>query len=291
MTIEIINRVSLEKLQRNLVPKLSSNKRGDKNQREFIDFASNDSKDLYKLLRNKLTIDSGDTPPIPQSPLCESEFIDPPWSTELIISQTWDNIPLHKAARPETWTRINLELISKNLICSSFLAARSKGESGCDRIAAALQLNDSEAIDSCVRSIFRRLGGLIPDRANRTVFLDCPIGKAWWRHYYAIEAHKHFNQFSVKKMSDSLRPSYIWQTLIESMISRLTIIGDSSIRPAIVCVFAEGLVNSKLEVEELFRWIGQRCTVQALGMLDPIEIHQMISEEFLIEPLDSTTNA
>jgi len=277
--VETIDRTGLERAQKELLPKHASGARGGGKQREFLRLVAEDRKKFCDYIRS-WGLATGAPPPITDGRLSEREFANPPWSTECAIASTWATLPPSQAARPETWTRINVEMMEHHHIKSSFLAASSNGESGRSRIANALKGADAQEIDSCVRTVLRRLGGVI-ERANRTAFLDCPLAKAWWRNYYAREAHSAFDRHSVEVLSAALRPTYRWERLVEAMVSKLTIISDSAIRPAIVECFAEGAGNTGQEVADMLGWVGRRSTIQALGALGPEYVFQVIGKEFL----------
>ena len=277
--IETIDRTGLERAQKGLLPKRDSGAGGGDEQRAFIRRVAQDQAAFCRLVRS-WGLKPGEPPPITDTRLSEKEFVDPPWSTERGIASTWDALPVNLAARPETWTRINLEMIEQGRIKSSYLAANGNGESGRTRIAKALKGTDAQQVDSCVRTVLRRLGGVI-ERANRTAFLDCPLAKAWWRHRYATEASKTFGRHSVEVLSAALRPPYRWEALIQAMVSKLTIIGDSAIRPAIVQCLAEGAASTGSEIADVLGWVGRRSTVQALGALGPDYVLEVIAEQFL----------
>ena len=277
--IETIDRTGLERAQKGLLPKRASGARGGGKQREFIRLVAEDQEGLCDHVRS-WGLTTGALPPITDRRLSEKEFANPPWSTECAIASTWAAIPVSQVARPETWTRINIEMMEHGRIKSSFLAASNTGESGRSRIAKALKGTDAQEVDSCVRTVLRRLGGVI-ERANRTAFLDCPLAKTWWRHYFATEAHSTFGRHSREVLSAALRPTYRWERLVEAMVSKLTIIGDSAIRPAIIECFAEGAGGSGQEVADMLAWVGRRSTIQALGALGPEYVLQVIEQQFL----------
>lgn len=276
--IETIDRTGLEKAQRELLPKRSSGARGGRNQREFIRLVAEDQEAFCNLVRS-WGLKSGDSPPVTDTPMSEKEFVNPPWSTECVIASTWEAIPTSLAARPETWTRINVAMIEQGRIKSSYLAADIQGISGRSRIAHVLRGSDAQAVDSCVRTVLRRIGGVI-ERANRTAFLDCPLAKSWWRHRFAMEAQETLGQSSVEALSAALRPNFRWEGLVEAIVSKLTIIGDRAIRPAVVECFADGIGSTGREVDDVLGWIGRRSTVQALGALGPEHVLQVIREQF-----------
>ena len=280
MQIETIDRLGLERAQKRLLPKRDSGARGGQEQREFLRLAAGDSAEFCTLVK-LWGLRPGRTPPVTEIRLSERELQDPPWSTEREIAATWANLPVSLAARPETWTRIHVEMIDRGLIKGSYLAANGGGESGKGRIARALNGTDSQLVDDCVRTVLRRLGGVIEARANRTSFLDCPLARAWWRHRYATEAHKCFGCHTLEDLSAALRQRFRWEALVEAMVSKLTVIGDSAIRPAIVQCLADGAGSTSRDVADMLGWIGRRSTVQALGALGPDYVRKLIAEQFL----------
>ena len=287
MNIETIDRGGLEREQKALLPKLDSGLRGGDEQREFIRLARDDGNAFCAQLRS-WGLTPGETPPVMEEALSEKEFVDPSWTTECAIAATWRELPVRMAARPETWMRIHVELIEQGQIESSFLAAASRGDPGRVQITQALRRNNAKKVDDCVRAVLRRLGGIVSYRGNRTAFMDCPVARAWWRHRYAHEAHGVFNLHSPEDLSRALRKPFRWERLVEDMISRLTVIGDSAIRPALVQCLADGIGSTREEMERLTPWVGRRSTVQALGALGPQFVLNLVTEEFAPSPEGSS---
>ena len=280
MDVETIDRSGLEDAQKRLLPKQETGLRGGDEQRDFIGLVADAPQDFCERVRS-WGLRTGEEPLVPERPLTEKEFVDPPWSTEQVVAANWGELPAGLAARPETWTRIHIEMIEKRRIKSSYLAADGNGESGRVRIAQALKGRDDQKVDACVRAVFRRLGGVISDRANRTAFIDCPLAKAWWRYQYAEEAHLTFGRESVEELSKELRARFRWEPLVEAMISKLTVVGDAGIRPALVQSLADGIGTTGEEVKDVLGWIGRRSTVQVLGAVGPERVLNLLAEEFL----------
>ena len=280
LRIETLDRTGLEQAQKSLLPTRDSGRRGGDEQRAFLGLAASDDAGFCSFVRS-WGLRSGTPPPVTAAQLSERELVDPPWSTERAIAATWANLPVNLGARPETWTRIHVEMIEQGRIKSSFLATNGNGESGKGRIALALRGDDPQQIDACVRTVLRRLGGVIEARANRTAYLDCPLARAWWRHRYAVEAHETFSAHPVQALSAALRPAFRWEALVEAMVSKLTVIGDRAIRPAVVQCLADGAGESSRDVADMLSWIGRRTTVQALGALGPDHVRRLVAERFL----------
>ena len=278
--VETIDRAGLERAQKNLLPKKDSGLRGGDLQREFIELAAGDGRAFCEYVLGWGTT-PGKCPPVTEYGLSVKEFLDPPWSTECAVAASWSHLPVSLAARPETWTRIHVEMIEQERIQSSYLAGIRGGDSGLTRIRRTLKNNNAKQVDDCVRAILRRIGGVILDRANRTAFLDCPLAKAWWRHRYAQEAYRIFKTQSVEATSSALRPVFRWTHLVEAMVSKRTIMGDGAIRPAIVQGLTQGAGGTDREMRDVLDLIGRRSTVQALGFLGPEYVLKLIEEQFV----------
>ena len=283
MTIEIIDDEKLEDAQKQLIfPVSQASQRGSEAQRAFIREVAEDPAAFRRRIRSWVT-QKGDPPNSLPTRLSSSEFFNPPWKTELEIAKAWGNIPPNLASRPGTWVRIHLELMNKGIIDSHYLAFNNhRSSSGRDNIIHVLNKNDPDEIDQYVRRIFRHMGGLTGVRGKRTTYIDCPVAKAWWRNRFAQEAHRVFPTIEVKDYSEALRrDSGIWGTLIEAMVSRLTVTGDQNIRPGVVRYLAEKRKAAKQDINILLSRIGHRSTTQALGFLEPDIVFQIISNELV----------
>ena len=283
-SMEVIDHTGLEKAQKRLLPK-DLDARGSEIQREFLGIIA-DAPDTFCQTVLGWGINPGSPPKVLPIPLTESEFCTPTWETEKIIAATWDDLPANMAARPGTWTRIHVELVKKGCIHSSFLASKvGKQESGRSRINRVLRTGSSRNIDQCVRTIFRHMGGVIRDRGARTTYQDCPLAKAWWRYRYTSEAHKMFGNIPMKDLSAALRVSGPWEVLIQAMVSRLTVIGDQNIRPALICQLTTALdrLREKQKFLSLVNAVGRRSVTQALGALPPEQVLETIKDEIMLD--------
>ena len=278
--IEVIDDEKLEEAQKRLViPSSKSNLRGSPEQQKFVELVADDTEAFCRQLQSWIT-QKGNSPKLLPRKLGYTEYRDPPYKTEVEIAQTWDYLPPSQASRPGTWTRISLELIKKDLVESHYFVNGGNSKyNGRDKIQGILNRNNPDEIDGCVRGIFRSLGGLTGPRGKRTTFIDCPLAKCWWRHRIACQVHECFPDIGVKDYSDGLRQSSMWQELIESMVSKLTVIGDDNIRLAVIRYLVESGNVSKLHVQALLQAIGRRSTTQALGFFEPSEILEMINTE------------
>ena len=285
--IQAIRYSGLEKNQSLLLPKKKHQNQVGKQQeflerqQEFLEIVAEDPDKFCTEVRS-WGVTEGIPPPVLAHKLSEQEYLELPWETEQIIASTWADLSVEMAARPGAWARIHIELIEKELISSSFLAASKKKQSGRDRINQVLKMRSSakktKQVEGCVRSVLRHLGGIV-ERGARSTYLDCPLAKAWWRHRYASEAQQIFSTFTIKQLSEALRPPGHWEGLIEAMVSRLTVIGDRNIRPALIIQLAESNKRSKAKVRALADAIGRHTAAHALGALSSPQVRTILRDE------------
>ena len=137
------------------------------------------------------TVGSTTAPVIPE-PLTESEFKEPPSTTEQALYNTWSSLPPATACRSTFWAHVTLDHIRQGRIQSSYLAANGGtlpgGLERIDHVLADATDQGPKLIDLCVRTVLRRLGGLPEIRGGRSVYVDCPFARAWWRERWVEHA-------------------------------------------------------------------------------------------------------
>ena len=208
--------------------------------------------------------------------MTESEFLDPPWATQCKIWETLQDLSLTAAALPGSWARICLHSVECGTRTpSSFAigASSSKDTNGLVRIQTALINSRGKEIDSCVRRIFRVMGGILCDRGYRTTFLDCPLAKSWWRHQIALNAAIELGTNDcVRAYSEVLRNSSVWEPILEHMISRQTVVAFPKVRAAVIDELVRindcGESITKKRTTELLIVAGRICSRAALDLLD-----------------------
>ena len=266
--------------------------KGSGKQRKFLEVLRS-SRDYSEWVRAQVDIESGSKLLVLEEAMTESEFKDPPKSTEKQVFESWKSIPPASACRVTFWGFMTLRHIEEGRIQSSFLAANG-GTSGLERIDHALKLEEEDerevnkAIDDVVRTVLRRMSGLPEARGNRSVYVNCPFARAWWRRYLANEVCENTDA----KLTDVVKvlghSQQYWEELISLVVSSNSVLGDSSVRTALVWVLSE-LVNNK-EKEHLFkanelkkirRLIGIRSAWQELGVFSVEELKGLIKKEFL----------
>ena len=244
--------------------------------------------------------------------LTENEYKELPRDYEKSIFRLWRDIPPAQACRVNFWAYFTINNMLLGKIDPVFLAANKKSKlEGRSRIEAALNNPhpDPKEIDDIVRTILRCLGGLPPPRGRRSVYIDCPFSRAWWRGYWAAEicdnpifasdAHKNQIQdglpsryISIKKESvfDLLRTSQTyWEKLVDLVVSKNSMISDTKVRDALVYILIEsskGDPNSPLLKSAMLvrirRWIDARYDRRDLAVLETDELVELFREKVAI---------
>ena len=176
------------RLRRSLIQKSA---KGSDLQREFLEKVRVTPSFLEYIDSNVPLRGETDLEPLADK-MSEAEFKDPPWDTERRLFSAWRGLTPRIACRTTFWARVTCRHIENGLIESSFLAANGGSQpGGTERIDAALGASGAKAagmIDNCVRAVLRRLGGLPEARGNRTVYVNCPLARGWWRERLVAEA-------------------------------------------------------------------------------------------------------
>ena len=270
MTWQVIRDDDLSSRQKAL---LKSKNKTD-GQREFLERVSED--DHSRFCRDFLSIG------IEGAKLCDSipefspsEFLEPPWESECALWDQLDALAPTTAAMPGFWARFCVQAVEQGRIHASTFAQvsrSSKDVNGKARIRQALAENNDKEMDACVRRIFRVMGGILSDRGHRTTFLDCPLAKCWWRHKIAVDVADLLEcPEQIKVYSDTLRPTHIWDTLLQHIVSRQTIVGFPKVLAAIVdeiVRMAQSETTNESKIREKLAKVGSQCANQALELLD-----------------------
>lgn len=212
--------------------------KGNGEQRQFLHNALDRSSFLREF--NKLGTVEGVSLPVAPHSLSESEYKDPPSDTEQRLYNAWRELSAGTAYRSAFWAMQTVEHIREEILDPTYLAANhgSSIESGAERIERALSKNAGEKtnkdIDDCVRAVLRRLGGLPESRWKRSVYVDCPFARAWWRERLVEEVTVH-NTERAEPVRKLLRLSQThWEKFIDRIVSRNSTFGSKNIRKAFI---------------------------------------------------------
>ena len=194
-------------------------------------------------------------------PMTENEYKDPPSDTEQELYNSWRSLTLATACRSTFWAHMTLEHIRAERIESVFLAANGGNlAGGAERIDSVLRdgtAKAAELIDSCVRAVLRRLGGLPEVRGNRSVYVDCPFARAWWRERLVNETTGHDTDRADQVRKVTRVSQTYWEKLIDRIVVRNSTFGSANIRSAFLSALAQSLASdpgsSIMEVKVLQR--------------------------------------
>jgi len=270
------------KLRKNLL-----RRKGSSLQRELLESVKSDNRFL-EFMREHVGTEGTEEIAVLDEKLTEHQYKEPPKETERRMYEAWKNISPETACRVTFWGAVTLRHIQDGRIRASYLAANGGSLSGgLERVDKALSESGSEKdIDSCMRTILRRMSGLPEARGNISVYVNCPFGRAWWRGKLTEEVCENTGA-SCDSILDLLRwAQEYWETLVRLLVSRNSVLGDRNVRDALIWSLAK-LLESEKESEilksknlrVLCRLLGVRCAWQELGMLDLNEVKALIDKE------------
>lgn len=186
-------------------------------------------------------------------------------------------------SRPATWYAIHIKLVEEEVVDQfAFVGGSKGGKGGYNSVKQAL--DSEEKSEKCLRNILRHMGGILSIRGSRSTFLDCPTGSFYWKCRFSLETIETY-KMERRSVYDALSQSSVWEPLIEGIVSRMTIIGDSKIRPALIAYIAKALEEKRIKkdvkrwVRELRSEIGQISITRHLGFLETQEIMNVFQEE------------
>ena len=208
-------------------------------QKEFLRKTNNQS-EFLSIFRDVGTQGNA-SPSLLTIPLSEPEFKHPPPDTEQTIYENWRTLPAGTACRSTFWAFLTTEHLKQNIIEPVFLAANGI-YGGAERIDRALSDTTSKAskqVDDCVRTVLRRLGGLPEARGNRSVYVDCPFARAWWRERMVQQAADQ-DKLLTRRVRNALRQSQThWEKLIDRIVFRNSTFGARNIRNAFILAWSK----------------------------------------------------
>ena len=220
--------------------------KGSDRQRQFLRKVRNTEAflDHVSAIAIQGTVDAALAP----EPMTESEYKDPPPSTEQELYTSWAALTPAIACRSTFWANLTIEHIRAGRIQSVYLAANGGNLSGgAERIDFALDEKEgqgSKQIDECVRTVLRRLGGLREVRGNRSVYVDCPFARAWWRERIVSQAASG-NTHVAHSVRTILRTNLTyWEKLIDRIVFRNSTFGSENIRSAFLRALAKFVMTN-----------------------------------------------
>ncbi len=231
------------RLRRSLIRKSA---KGSPAQREFL-AAARESGKFLAYIKDAVGVQEGVALQPLADRMSEAEFGNPPSDTERRLFEMWRGLTPRIACRTEFWGRVTYRHIEEGRIESGFLAANGAGNvSGAQRIDAALKATGDEAtslLDKCVRTVLRRLGGLPEARGNRSVYVNCPLARAWWRERLVAEVATNEGEGLEREIRAVVHPDsqQYWEDLVTFVVSRNSVFGSVAVRTILIRTLAKVL--------------------------------------------------
>lgn len=225
-------------------------------------------------------------------PLTEKSFIMPTKEQEQAMYESWRCIPPSIACRMSFWADVTLDHVRSGKITqASWLASDSNktAESGEERIEFSLSLSGNEgrkAVDDCVRTVLRQMSGLPAARGNRSLFVDCPFGRAWWRERIIARIVKRKGVEDRDSLLDVVRYNKAyWENLVQMIVSRNSVLGSVDVQDAFVNGLAKcfksnpntRLQNAAMLVKVLRRFSNMSAS-REIGALEFDEISEIVDD-------------
>lgn len=189
---------------------------------------------LAGYLREQLDVGPRDrigAPALPRA-LTPNEYLNPPLPLEREVGTAWsgrsDNgkqqpVTAREASQPVFWLLCHIEWIEQHRFGRRNLAEVFLNGPG------------RPDLEGRTRNLLRRTGGIFV-RGRTSVFSDCTLARAWWRHRLAQEVARATNDGIPASHAHAVlhanRPA--WETLVMLSLRRLVVINEPLARAAIV---------------------------------------------------------
>ena len=221
-------------------------------------------------------------------PMTESEFAAPPSDTEARLYKSWSGVDPRTACRTTFWANVTSRHIQEGKIQSVYLAANGADSAGgAVRIDRALDTKGArrpKELDKCVRTVLRRLGGIPEQRGKRTVYVDCPFARAWWREWL-VEQVSRGDAGIARQVRAVLRINQTyWEKIVDRIVSRNSTFGSRKVRSAFILALGDLLEDPGSELrrpKELMRACRRVAAYQAtreLSILEEDEVREIMAE-------------
>jgi hypothetical protein len=280
-----LNDTEYSKLRKSLI-----REKGSDFQLEFLQILKDSDQFINWFEARVSSEETGENFDLVSSQLSEHEFKEPTKQVEEELFQKWETIIMPaQACRSTFWGYVTLRHIKEEKIESFFLAANGGSlPGGLERIDEAIKSENTTKIDSVVRSALRRFSGLPEARGNRTVYVDCPFARAWWRCHIAKTVCEDISSADKDKIMEILRVNQAyWEELIRSVVSKNSVFGDGMIRAVLIWSLSERLKDKKSDLfiannlTSIIKKIGVRLAWQELAVFSSDELKKIYEEEFL----------
>ena len=131
----------------------------------------------------------------------------------------------------------------------------------------------------------RNLSGLTEARGNRSVYVDCPFARAWWRQRLVTRVLRHRDPVPYRSVGYVVRLNKgYWERLTTLKVSRNSVFGSDVVQALVATVarFLESEPESPLRTQQQLgaavRRISAVTAGRELGVLDFAELVDLTSE-------------
>ena len=138
-------------------------------------------------------------------------------------------------------------------------------------------------MDKAVRTVLRRLGGIPEVRGNRSVYVDCPFARAWWRERLVNQTAQGDTCLAVQVRQVIRIHQTYWEKLIDRIVSRNSTFGSLEVRNAFLQTLARFIAanpGAALRETKVLERTCRRITVhqgaRELSILDNAELVEIM---------------
>ena len=204
---------------------------------------------LGTYLRRELGLgleDRIDAPPLTRPQLTVSEYLNPPVELEEELGRAWtDEIPARLAAQPVFWATCHIEWIEQGRLGAGDLSPY------------LLDGPNNPDSEGKTRNFLRRSSGIFV-RAKTSVFSDCTLARAWWRHHLSGQVAQvlpdEVSRRDAHRALHSNRPA--WERFVMDSLRRLVSINHPRARAAIVRQMVRELSDGRRVHEDQVHRMG-----------------------------------
>ena len=286
--------------------------KGGERQKEFL-AAARHNRTFVDFMDQEAPITAGKSVPVYDEDFTEESYKDPPPDVEEELYTVWRELTPKVACRATFWAAVTILHIVHGRINSSYLAGDGSGSTsatGVQRIEYALAKQDTKQIDLGVRTILRNLSGLPDARGNKSVYVDCPFARAWWRQRLVSRVLERGDAVpkSAVRYVVRINKGY-WERLIMLIVSRNSVFGSNVVQDALVASLAGFLetesaspLRTQQHLGTALRRMSAVTAGRELGVLEFDELmelaealleeqHRVSSAMSLTDPAQTSKNA
>ena len=211
-----------------------------------------------------------------------------------MIYDNLKGVPPRVSCRASFWAEVTLRHIEEGAIADPrwLVANGGQTETGAERIDKALAENNQDQrnrrIDDCVRTALRRMSGLPAARGNRSVFVDAPFARAWWRERLVsriLERRGAVVEDRISLLEVVRQNQTYWERLATMIVSRGSVLGSVNVQDAFINSLAKRFredvdtaLRSSATLRNALRRFSAISAARELGALEFSEIGEIADE-------------